>query len=120
MARSKAPDPLKRRHLVEETLAAPRALAIAESYLAEGRVFDAMAFLAKAGENDRLRALLREAVAAGDVFLAREISGVLGEPLDADAWSHVARAAASSGKERYASEAERLAAARTGERARAR
>jgi hypothetical protein len=120
MAKAKTPDPLKRRHLVEEALPGPRALAVAEAYLAEGRIVDALAFLAKAGEKDRLRALQREAIAAGDVFLVREIGGTLGEEPDAEAWRHVSRAAAAAGKERYATEAERLAAAKSGERARAR
>jgi hypothetical protein len=120
MARSKTPDPLKRRHLLEENLPAPKALAIAEAYLADGRTFDALAFLAKAGERDRLRALAREAAAAGDLFLAREIGALLGEDGDAESWQRVARAAAAAGKERYASEAERLAAARSGERSRPR
>jgi hypothetical protein len=117
MARSRTPDPLKRRHLVEEALAAPRALAIAEAYLAEDRVFDAVAFLHKAGAQDRLRALQAEAVTRGDLFLVREISALLGEPPGAATWQAVAEAAAAAGKERCASEARRLAAARGGERA---
>ena len=120
MAKSKTPGPLQRRHLLEETLAAPRAKALAEAYLAEGRVFDALAFLAKAGETDRLRALQRDAVASGDLFLVREIAALLGEAPEADVWSDVARAAAAAGKERYATEADRLGAARSGERPRAR
>jgi hypothetical protein len=120
MAKAKTPDPLKRRHLVEEGLPAPRALALAEAYLAEGRVFDALAFLDKAGEKDRLRALQREAIASGDLFLVREIAPLLGEEPDAETWRHVARSATSSGKEHYAVEAERLAAARSGERSRPR
>ena len=118
MAR-RTPDPLKRRHLVEEPLPAPRALALAEGYLAEERVFDALAFLAKAGATDRLRALQGEAIARGDLFLVREIAGVLGEEPSAATWSAVADAAAAAGKERCVTEARRLAAARSGERSRA-
>jgi hypothetical protein len=120
MAREpRAPDPLKRRHLVEEALAAPKALAIAEAYLAAGRRFDALAFLAKAGARERLVALAREAVAEGDLFLVREIGALLGEEPGAETWNAVAEAAAAAGKERYAAEARRLAAARSGERSRA-
>jgi hypothetical protein len=119
MARStRPPDALKRRHLVEETLPAPRALAIAEAYLAEDRIFDALGFLSKAGARERLLALQREAVARGDLFLVREIAGLLGEDPGASVWSAVADAAAATGKERCATEARRLAAARSGERAR--
>lgn len=118
MARSaRTPDPLKRRHLVEETLPAPRALAIAEAYLAEDRVFDALAFLHKAGAPDRLRALQADAVARGDLFLVREVAALLGEEPAAATWLAVAEAAAAAGKERCATEARRVAAARGGERA---
>ena len=115
----KPPDPLKRRHLVEEALPAPRALAVAEAFLAAGQRFDAVGFLAKAGESERLRALRAEAVAEGDLFLVREIGALLGEEPDAATWNAVAEAAAAAGKERYANEARRLAAARAGERTRA-
>jgi hypothetical protein len=115
----KAPDPLKRRHLAEEELTAARALAVAEAFLAAGQRHDALGFLAKAGERERLRALRAEAVAAGDVFQVREIAALLGEEPDAATWNQVAEAAAAAGKERYATEARRLAAARAGERSRA-
>jgi Flp pilus assembly protein TadD len=119
MARAKTPDPLKRRHLLEEALAPARALAVADAYLAEGRRFDALAFLAKADAKDRLRALLGEAVADGDLFLARETAALLGEPPDARTWRELAAAAEAAGRERYAVEARRLADARSGERAKA-
>ena len=119
MAKSKAPDPLKRRHLLEESLAPARAVAIAESYLAEGRAFDALAFLRKADAVDRLRALQAEGVTTGDLFLVREIASLLGEAPDARTWNALADAAEAAGRERCAAEARRLAAARSGERARA-
>jgi hypothetical protein len=109
--RTRAPDALKRRHLVESELSAPRALAIAESYLADARPFDALTFLSKAGATERLRELLREAAAGGDLFLVREIGALLGEPPSPETWLQVAEAAAAAGKERCAVEARRLAAA---------
>lgn len=118
MAKTKLPDPLKRRHLLEEALAPARALALADAYLAEGRCVDALAFLHRAGAADRLRALLAEAVSAGDLFLARETAALLGEAPDAATWNALAAAADAAGRERYAVEARRLAAARSGERAR--
>jgi len=114
----KIPDPLKRRHLVEEELPPARARALADAYLAAGRTFDALAFLRKAGDAERLRGLLSEAVAAGDLFLAREIATLTGEEPGASTWSALADAAEAAGRERYAAEARRLAAARSGERAR--
>ena len=103
---------------MEEALPAARAREVAEAYLADGRPFDALAFLAKAGDAERLRALEREAVATGDVFLVREIAGLLGETPDAATWTAVAEGAAAGGKEVFAQEARRLAAARSGERGR--
>jgi hypothetical protein len=117
--RARTPDPLKRRHLVEEALPAARASALAEAYLAEQRVFDALAFLSKAGDADRLRSLRDEAVASGDLFLVREITALLGDEPGASLWNAVAAAAAAAGKERCANEARRLATARSGERGRA-
>jgi hypothetical protein len=120
MARKvRPPDPLKRRHLIEDALQPARALAIAEAFLAEDRVFDALGFLKKAGADDRLRALQGEAIARGDIFLVREIAALLGEEPGAPAWDAVAAAAAAAGKERCATEARRLSAARSGERSRA-
>jgi hypothetical protein len=114
--RGRAPDPLRRRHLAEEELTPARALEIAEAYLAEGRTFDALAFLAKAVERARLAGMRDQAIAAGDVFLVREIAALLGEDPGAEGWGSVARAAEAAGKERYAAEARRLAEARAGER----
>jgi len=109
---AKRPDPLKRRHLIEADLAPAEAAAIAEDYLADERVVDALPFLEKAGDRDRLAALCDEAIAAGDVFLMRELERALGEAPDADAWNRLADAAEAAGKERYATEARRQAAAR--------
>ena len=116
MARAKTPDPLKRRHLLEEELAPARGLALGEAYLADGRRFDAIAFFAKAGAKDRLRAVLAEAVTDGDLFLARETAALLGESPDARTWRELAAAAEAAGRERYATEARRLADARSAER----
>jgi len=111
MARSVIPDPLKRRHWLEGELSPERARAVAEAYLAEGRDAESLAFLAKAGASERLEEVLAEAVAAGDVFLVREGSKLLGRDVDASTWHSVAAGAAAAGKDHYAHEARRLAAA---------
>ncbi len=111
MAKIRIPDPLRRRHLVESELDPARALGLAEAYLAEGRALEAVAFLVKAEACERLSALLEEAVAAGDVFLCREVTAALGEDVDAARWRALAEAAASAGKDHYAQEARRQAAA---------
>jgi hypothetical protein len=113
LARTTLPDPLQRRHLVEEDLPEKRALALAEAYLAEGRTVEAVAFLAKAGARDRLAQLADEAIALGDVFLVREVAARLGEEPDAATWTRIAEAAEAVGKASYAREARRMAAARS-------
>ena len=109
MAKKAIPNPLERRHLIERELAADAALRTAEAYLAEGRSWDAIGFFEKAGARDRLAALRQDAIAAGDYFLVREISRVLGEDPGAARWRAVAAAATAAGKERYAAEALRQA-----------
>ena len=109
MAKSVLPDPLARRHLIERELAPEQSLRTAEAYLAEGRTWDAIAFLAKAGASDRLRALRDEAIAAGDAFLVRELARSLREDVSTEQWLAVAGAAEAAGKTRYAAQARRLA-----------
>ena len=109
MAKSKIPDPLTRRHLIERELSPAQALKYAEAYLAEGRQFEAVAFLCKAGERERLKAMRAEAIQAGDAFTLRAIAEASGEPPGREEWRELAQAAAASGKERYAAEANRQA-----------
>jgi hypothetical protein len=109
MAKSMLPDPLKRRHLVEEDLSPARALAVAEAYLEAGRASEALVFLEKAEARDRLAALRDEAVEEGDVFLLRSVAAALGEDIVPEIWERVAAAAEAKGKERYAVEARRQA-----------
>jgi len=77
MAKKKLPDPLRRRHLVEQPLDPSRALQIAEAYLEDDRAIEAVAFLLKAEARERLAALREQAVRDGDAFLLREISTAL-------------------------------------------
>jgi hypothetical protein len=107
VAKTKIPDPLARRHLVERELPPAQALRLAEAYLAQGRELEAVDFLRKAGARDRLLALRESALAAGDAFLLRAVSAALGEPPDAAAWQALAEAAAAAGKQRYAADARR-------------
>ena len=109
MARSLLPDPLARRHLLEEALDPARALVVAEAYLIQERAAEAIAFLAKAGARERLAALREQAIEAGDLFLMRSASLALGEEPSLEQWSRLADAAEAAGKERYAHEARRLA-----------
>ena len=103
------PDPLERRYLIERDLAPDHSLGLADAYLAEGRTWDAIAFLAKANARDRLAALREEAVAAGDTFLVRELTRALRDEVPGARWTETAAAAAAAGKDRYAAQARRLA-----------
>ncbi len=114
MARNSIPDALQRRDLIEQELDPARALKLAEAYLAADRVFESLAFLAKAGADEKLREIRDEALRAGDVFLAREAGLRCGEEPDTDAWRALAEAARAAGKQSYADEAQRQLAAREG------
>lgn len=109
MAKTKLPDPLGRRHLIERELAPDQALAYAEAYMEEGRPVEAVDFFAKADAKESLESLRRDAIDAGDVFLLRAIAQAIGVFPNRNDWQEVARAAEAAGKERYAKEALRLA-----------
>lgn len=121
MASMKLPDPLSRRHLLEGTLEASKALALAKAYLEEGREVEAVDFLAAAragaeGEaevNEEARSALHglqdTALELGDVFLMRIASGALGEETPQKTWQALADVAKNLGRERDAETALRLA-----------
>ena len=111
---AKIPSPLDRRHLIEKELDASKAQAIADAYLAEDRVLEALAFLERAGATEALAEIRSQAVAAGDVFLLREVSTLTGEDPDAATWTQAADAADAAGQEFYAADARRQAARLSG------
>ena len=110
MAKSQIPDPLHRRHELEKDLSPERSLAIAEAYLAEDRVVEALAFLVKAEARDRLAQVRDAAVAEGDTFLLREACVALGEEPQLAHWEGALVAAEAAGRDAYAEEARRHAA----------
>jgi hypothetical protein len=107
MARTRLPNPLARRHLLERELETQHALRLAEAYLAQGRVVEAVPFLAKAGDEERLEALREEAVAEGDAFLLRALAEATGVDPGGERWARLAEQAEASGKHRYAAMARR-------------
>lgn len=109
MAKGRIPNPLERRHLVERELPEAQALAIAEAYLAERRVTEAVDFLRLAGATEQLATLRAEAVACGDAFLLRSAARAMELPADREEWNRLAEAADAVGKQRYADEARRQA-----------
>lgn len=114
MAKSTIPDPLKRRHLVEQELDQTQSQEIAEAYLAEGRSQEAIDFLAMAGSEEALEALADEAVASGDVFLLKQLGVALERDFEASMWLSLAEAAEAAGKLLYAETARRQARASGG------
>lgn len=109
MAKSAVPNPLKRRHLIEEDLSEAKCLALADAYLEEGRANEAVAFLVKAGAEDRLDEMIREAIAAGDAFLVKQLADETGKDPGRDRWQATAEAAEQAGRVRYAEMARRHA-----------
>jgi hypothetical protein len=113
MAKSAIPNPLERRHLIERELTPAAALKIAEAYLAEERVWEAITFLVKADARDRLLELAEQASQAGDAFLVRELCRAAGQEPTRDGWRETAAAARAAGKELFAAQAQRLADRKT-------
>jgi hypothetical protein len=109
VAGNRIPDPLERRHLVERELAPAQAQKLADAYLAEDRVVDAIDFLVRAGDEQKLRELRRRAIESGDVFLLRALERQTGAPAQREEWLEMAAAAERAGKVRYAAEARRWA-----------
>jgi hypothetical protein len=110
LAKTKIPDPLNRRHLIEGSLDPAKARAIAEAYLEAERAQEAVAFLARAEAAEALEALWEQAVTTGDVFLLREVAAALSRAPDAATWEQLGAAAGAAGKDRYAAEARRQVA----------
>lgn len=109
MAKSAIPDPMVRRHLVEKEMEPDRALAVAEMYLAEGRASEAVIFLVKAGADDRIDAVIEQAIRDGDAFLLKQLVDASRRECSPERWLELADAAEASGKQTYAEMARRHA-----------
>jgi hypothetical protein len=107
VAKSRLPNPLERRHLIEREIPPAQALRIAVAYLEEGRAVESLEFLRKADARDRLTELRREAIEGGDAFLMRGVAVASGEPATREEWQALAEAASAAGKLHYAEEARR-------------
>jgi hypothetical protein len=110
VAHNKIPDPMARRHLLEKSMDAKQALALADAYLAEDRPWEAIAFLVKAGDSERLEDIAKQAIEAGDAFLLKGVLEAQGaEVHDPELWIRLARAAEGAGKTLYGIRARRMA-----------
>jgi len=104
VASNQIPDAMARRHLLEKSLDAKQAIALADAYLEQGRVVEAIDFLAKAEASDRLESLVEPAIEAGDAFLFRAILEAQGvEESSPEHWQRLLEAAEAAGKTLYAS-----------------
>ncbi len=109
MAKSKIPNAIERRHLIERDLSEAAALRYADAYLEAGRDQDAIEFLVKAEATAALEEMRARAIESGDVFLLRATARATGVSVAREEWQAVGRAASAAGKERYAAEAARQA-----------
>jgi hypothetical protein len=109
MAKTAIPNPLKRRHLIEQEIDSQQCLAIADAYQADGRHFEALQFLVKAGADDRIAALADEAVGSGDAFLLKQVADAQRSDPGPERWAQLAAVADDCGLERYAEMARRHA-----------
>jgi hypothetical protein len=107
LAKSKIPDPLERRHLVEKELPPEQARAIAQAYLADDRCIEAVDFLRIAGAAEQLTELRARSIADGDAFLLRAVAGAQGQPPTREEWQKLEAAATAQGRDRYAVTARR-------------
>lgn len=109
MAKSTIPDPLARRHLIEKDMDAGHSLAIAEAYLADGRISEAVTFLVKAQAEEKLAEVAARAEAEGDAFLLKQVADASRRDPGPERWLALADAAEARGKLRYAEMARRHA-----------
>ena len=109
MAKTKHPDPLSRRHLLEREIEPSKASAIAKAYLDEGREIEAIDFFAKLEDRGALEKIQSVAVERGDVFLMKAASAGLGEEPSAERWKKLGERAGELGRVRDAESAQRLA-----------
>lgn len=109
MAKKSIPDPLKRRHLIEQDMAPAESVAVADAYLEEGRAMEAITFLVKAEATDRLEALVEQAVNDGDAFLLKQLADAMGKDPGSARWNAAADTAEQTGKLLYAEMARRHA-----------
>lgn len=109
MAKTKLPDPLSRRYLLESELDPAKARALADAYLEAEREIEAVEFFARSGGEEPLRALQAAAIGRGDVFLMKMASAALDEEPTSETWRTLQQAATAAGRERDAEMAARLA-----------
>lgn len=107
MAKSKIPDPLERRHLLEREIDGKLALRIAEAYVEADRAVESLAFFEKAGASEQIEGIGAQAIEAGDAFLFRQVCSSLGREPKAGDWERLAEHAERNGLERYAATAHR-------------
>ena len=111
MAKTKIPDPLARRHLLEGETEKKQAAALAAAYLEAGREVEALDFLSRAEDSSAIQALQRAATERGDFFLMKAASAALKEDPTQAQWLELGGAAEAHGRLRDAESARRIAAA---------
>ncbi|MHC5057865.1 MAG: hypothetical protein ACYTKD_24625 [Planctomycetota bacterium] len=104
---ARLPRPLRRREILYGIDTPPETLSgLADAYLQEGLVFDAVDFFAQAGDRDGLGHVKKLAIETGDAFLLRGVKEAVPDLVEKADWDELARAAKSLGKDAYAGRAE--------------
>lgn len=111
MAKTKIPDPLARRHLLEGDTDKKQAAALAIAYLEAGREVEALDFLLRAEDTSAIGDLQETATERGDFFLMKAASAALKEDPTQTQWLELGAAAEAKGRLRDAESARRIAAA---------
>jgi len=104
---ARLPRPLRRREILYGADTPPETLsALADSYLNEGLVFDAVEFFAQAKDREGLAHIRKIALETGDAFLLRRVKETMPDLVEKSDWDELARAATSLGKHVYAERAQ--------------
>ena len=91
---ARLPRPLRRREILYGADTPPETLsALADSYLNEGLVFDAVEFFAQAKDREGLAHIRKIALETGDAFLLRRVKETMPDLIEKSDWDELARAA---------------------------
>ncbi len=101
-------DCVEKRNLLFGNTSPSDLVGVAEAYLSEGRISDALAFFVRAENEAGIAKILEGAVADGDTFLLEQVR-LAGREVPADAWKRTAENAKAAGKIMFAIKAFRAA-----------
>ena len=111
--KAKFPDYKKKQKLLYIQKTSPKVLSrIADSLLAEGRVNEAIDYLEKLRDDEKLKEIKKEALESGDLFSFERVVRILEEEITQKEWESLGDQAMQDKKYRYAQDAYRKAGAK--------